>query len=123
ASDVIAAVRAGLDLDMPGTGAGSAALIAAVQEGTLDEAVLDRAASRVAELARALVADRMPVSAFDPEAHHTLARTIAEQSAVLLKNNGMLPLSSDAEGGIAVIGEFARTPRYQGAGSSHIVPT
>src|SRR4051812_15765151 len=122
ASDVIAAVRAGLDLDMPGTGAGSAALIEAVRSGALDEEILDRAASRVAALAGTIVGGRTsPAPAFDPETHHALARDIAEQSAVLLKNDGVLPLA--AEGTIAVIGEFARTPRYQGAGSSHIVPT
>jgi len=124
ASDVVAAVRAGLDLDMPGTGAGSAALIEAVRSGALDGAVLDRAASRVAELAVALMAARAgQAPAFDQETHHALAKEIAEQSAVLLKNDGILPLSADAGGPIAVIGEFARTPRYQGAGSSHIVPT
>src|SRR4051812_18412234 len=124
ASDVIAAVRAGLDLDMPGTGAGSAALIEAVRSGALEEAILDRAASRVAELAVSLVGGRTSAApAFDPETHHVLAREIAEQSAVLLKNDGVLPLSAQNDGAIAVIGEFARTPRYQGAGSSHIVPT
>jgi beta-glucosidase len=124
ASDVTAAVRAGLDLDMPGTGAGSAALIQAVKEGTLDATILDRAASRVAELAMTLAGNRAtPATGFDIDAHHALAKEIAEQSAVLLKNENALPLSSDTAGSIAVIGEFARTPRYQGAGSSHIVPT
>ncbi|MDX6369047.1 MAG: beta-glucosidase [Gaiellaceae bacterium] len=124
ASDVVAAVRAGLDLDMPGTGAGSAALIEAVHSGILDEAILDRAASRVAELALTLVGGRTsPAPTYGQETHHALAREIAEQSAVLLENDGVLPLSADAAGTIAVIGEFARTPRYQGAGSSHIVPT
>jgi beta-glucosidase len=109
---------------MPGTGAGSAALIEAVRSGALEEAILDRAASRVAELAVTLMGGRTsPAPSFDPDAHHALARKIAEQSGVLLKNDGLLPLSDDAEGPIAVIGEFARTPRYQGAGSSHIVPT
>lgn len=124
ASDLVAAVKAGLDLDMPGTGAGSAALIEAVRNGSIEEALLDRAASRVASLAMSLVGDRTsPVPAFDAEVHHALARDIAEQSAVLLKNDRVLPLSVEADGAIAVIGEFARTPRYQGAGSSHIVPT
>jgi len=123
AADVVAAVRAGLDLDMPGTGAGSAALIEAVRSGALEEAVLDRAAARVAELSVAVVAGRAEAPGFDPGTHHALAREIAEQSAVLLKNDGILPLSADADGPVAVIGEFARAPRYQGAGSSHIVPT
>ncbi|AFR28776.1 glycoside hydrolase family 3 C-terminal domain-containing protein [Arthrobacter sp. Rue61a] len=123
ASDVVAAVRAGLDLDMPGTGAGSAALIDAVTSGTLDEAILDRAASRVVELATTLVGNRAHASDLDVDAHHALARKIAEQSGVLLKNEGVLPLTAETAGTIAVVGEFARTPRYQGAGSSHIVPT
>ncbi|NQX12142.1 glycoside hydrolase family 3 C-terminal domain-containing protein [Microbacteriaceae bacterium VKM Ac-2855] len=124
ASDVVAAVRAGLDLDMPGTGAGSAALIEAVQTGVLEEDILDRAASRVAELAATIVGERTgDVPAFDVDTHHALAREIAERSAVLLKNEGVLPLSTRDRGSLAVIGEFARTPRYQGAGSSHIVPT
>jgi beta-glucosidase len=124
ASDVIAAVRAGLDLDMPGTGAGSAALIEAVNSGALEEAILDRAASRVARLTTTIVAGRTgSAPSFDAQTHHALAKEIAEQSAVLLKNEGVLPLSEYADGAIAVIGEFARTPRYQGAGSSHIVPT
>ena len=55
------------------------------------------------------------------EAHHTLAREAAAESVVLLKNDGALPLPSDAR--IAVIGEFARTPRFQGAGSSQVNPT
>ncbi|MET0861977.1 MAG: glycoside hydrolase family 3 C-terminal domain-containing protein [Microbacterium sp.] len=123
ASDVVAAVRAGLDLDMPGTGAGSVALIEAVKTGVLEEEILDRAASRVAELATTIIGKRTDVHVFDVDTHHALAREIAERSAVLLKNDGVLPLSADTKGGIAVIGEFAPTPRYQGAGSSHIVPT
>jgi beta-glucosidase len=124
ASDVVAAVRAGLDLDMPGTGAGAAALIEAVRSGAIEEAILDQAASRVAGLAMTLVGNRAaPATAFDVDSHHLLARDIAEQSAVLLKNDGILPLSLDSSAPIAVIGEFARTPRFQGAGSSHIVPT
>ena len=122
ASDLTSAVEAGLDLDMPGTGAGSATLVNAVRNGHLEESVLDRAASRVVELALAL-RDRAEPQPLDQAAHHSLAQQIAEQSAVLLSNDGILPLSPQKEGAIAVIGEFARTPRYQGAGSSHIVPT
>jgi beta-glucosidase len=75
-----------------------------------------------------LVARGMPVldldESFDQEiqdAHHALAREAAAESVVLLKNDGLLPLPSDAR--IAVIGEFARTPRFQGAGSSQVNPT
>jgi beta-glucosidase len=58
---------------------------------------------------------------FDADAHHALARQAAAESVVLLKNDGLLPLPADAK--IAVVGEFARTPRFQGAGSSQVNPT
>jgi beta-glucosidase len=121
--DRVAALAAGLDLEMPPNfGVSDAALVAAVEAGRLDEAVLDRAVERVlALIERAQSAD--PV-AFDAEAHHTLARASAAESAVLLKNEGeILPLAPRAGETIAVIGEFARTPRFQGAGSSQVNPT
>jgi beta-glucosidase len=58
---------------------------------------------------------------FDVDAHHALARQAAAESIVLLTNDGILPLATDAS--IAVVGELARTPRYQGAGSSQVNPT
>jgi beta-glucosidase len=123
-ADRVAAVSAGLDLTMPGPAdAGDQALVEAVRDGRLDPALLQTSADRV----RALVersATRQPGS-YDAEAHHELAREIACRAIVLLKNEGgILPLGAD-DGGqtIAVIGEFARTPRYQGGGSSLITPT
>lgn len=95
------------------------AIAAAVEDGHLSEADLDRAAASVLGL-RAWVAER--AEPFDVDAHHRLAREAAASCAVLLKNDeSVLPLSTDAR--IAVIGQFARTPRYQGAGSSHINAT
>ncbi|MGA0525638.1 glycoside hydrolase family 3 C-terminal domain-containing protein, partial [Escherichia coli] len=58
---------------------------------------------------------------FDKESHHELAREVAEQSIVLLKNDGLLPLQPETS--VAVVGEFAVKPRYQGAGSSLVNPT
>ncbi len=128
-------VAAGLDLEMPSSsGASDAKVLAAVREGRLSEDDVDRAARRVLELvARAQpgLADPRP---HDAAAHHALAREAAQRSAVLLKNdpvgsNGgdpLLPLEPAAwpDGGtVAVVGEMARTPRYQGAGSSQVVPT
>ncbi|HXT88379.1 MAG TPA: glycoside hydrolase family 3 C-terminal domain-containing protein [Trebonia sp.] len=123
-ADRVAAVAAGLDLTMPGPDdAGDAELVAAVTEGRLDPALLGRAADRV----RALVgkAAARVGGDYDQEAHHALAREIAGRAIVLLKNNGsLLPLDpSDGAASIAVLGEFARTPRYQGGGSSQITPT
>jgi beta-glucosidase len=123
-------VRAGLDLEMPGTaGVGPDAVIAAVRNGSLDEAELDAATRSVLTLVAEHAAGIRPADAGEPALapelaaeHHELARTVAARCAVLLKNDGgILPLKRDAS--IAVIGEFARTPRYQGAGSSQIVPT
>ena len=125
-SDRVAGVSAGLDLEMPGSqGAFDAELTAAVADGSLPEADVDRCATRVVELLQrgqrgsssltsgALTSDR--------DAHHQLGRTAAAAGSVLLSNNGVLPLR--AEGRIAVIGASAETPRYQGAGSSQVTPT
>lgn len=122
-ADRCAAVAAGLDLTMPGPDdQGDRELIEAVRAGRLDPALLARAAGRV----RALIEQaqvRAPGS-YDEAAHHALAREIAGRAIVLLKNDGgVLPLAPDGTGSIAVIGEFARSPRYQGGGSSQITPT
>ncbi|WP_456284041.1 beta-glucosidase [Microbacterium sp. JZ101] len=119
-----AAVAAGLDLTMPAAGSRHAADIrAALDRGDLDEAAIDLAVSRILTVHDRLRAARGETPAVDHDAHHALARRIAAESTVLLANeDGILPLSAD-EGSIAVIGEFARSPRYQGAGSSHIQPT
>ncbi len=118
--DRVAALAAGLDLQMPGDGDGDAAVVRAVRSGDLDEAVVDASARRVADLA----GRRAPATGvFDTDAHHALARELAASCAVLLKNDGAaLPIGADVRR-IAVIGEFAAAPRYQGGGSSHINPT
>ncbi|MGV2984376.1 glycoside hydrolase family 3 C-terminal domain-containing protein [Microbacterium sp. AGC85] len=122
--DPVAAVAAGLDLEMPSSGDRGPSLIeAAVSAGELDEALLDQAVSRLLTVHDRLRDDRTEVTA-DLEAHHQLARELAAAGSVLLANEGdLLPLDPAQGGDIAVMGEFARTPRYQGAGSSHIVPT
>jgi beta-glucosidase len=118
--DPAASLRAGLDLQMPGTGGVSAQRIAdAVRAGELDEEDLDRAVGRVLALT-GLAAQE--AEAFDADDHHALARDVAAECAVLLKNDGpVLPLASGSR--IAVVGEFARTPRFQGGGSSHVNAT
>ncbi len=123
--DRVAGVAAGLDLEMPSSGGvNDDRLVAAVRGGELSEALLDRSVERLLGL---LDRTRPAIEAagrFDATAHHDLAREVARECAVLLKNDHhLLPLESTAAGSIAVIGQFARTPRYQGAGSSQVVPT
>ncbi|WP_082492363.1 glycoside hydrolase family 3 C-terminal domain-containing protein [Leifsonia sp. Root4] len=112
------AVRAGLDLEMPGNGGAWAERVKkAIADGSLSMADVDRAAERVAALAlRARAEATGRPTEIDLEAHHELARRAAAAGAVLLANDGILPLR--AEGSIAVIGPAAETPRFQGVGSS-----
>ena len=121
-NDIVAAAAAGGTLEMPAAGLDSARqLVAAVQQGRLAEADLD---ARAAEVLRLVAEAREPgtAPAVDVDAHHALARRVASRSAVLLKNDeAILPLPRGTR--VAVIGDFARTPRYQGAGSSAVNPT
>lgn len=116
-------VKNGSNLVMPAPGPDAAiGLVNAVKEGRVSEADLDE---RLKELFRVLVsADEVMKKApksFDKDAHHALARKCAEQSIVLLENDGILPLDRNAV--VGIIGDFARNPRYQGAGSSMVNPT
>jgi len=120
AGDRVAALRAGLDLEMPPTGTDDQ-IVAAVRAGDLPEAVLDTACSRLATLATR-TSTREPGEHPDLGAHDALARRAASESIVLLRNDGVLPLDASAGLRVAVIGEFARTPRFQGGGSSRVAP-
>lgn len=124
-SDVVASVAAGLDLEMPATaGASAAKIVAAVESGRLEVAALNRAVERILGVFEDLLARRGETAPPDLDAHHALVRRAAAASAVLLTNSGgILPLSPETGGKLAVIGEFARTPRFQGGGSSHVTPT
>ena len=129
-SSSVASVRAGLDLCMPGPrGDHARSLVEAVRSGELEAGRISEAASHIERLAHRVKAcrDRGLIDAApsltDEEfyrAHADLAREAAAQSAVLLKNDGVLPLNPEAK--VAVIGAFARMPRYQGSGSSRINP-
>ncbi|MGN0506911.1 MAG: glycoside hydrolase family 3 C-terminal domain-containing protein [Lachnospiraceae bacterium] len=115
----VEAVKAGLDLEMPGgSDWNDKKIIDAVRNGELKEEALDTCAVRLTALA--LLAAQTSAASYDKEAHHELARRAARESAVLLKSGGALPVKRGAS--IAVIGEFAKIPRYQGAGSSKINP-
>ncbi|GIF20007.1 beta-glucosidase [Actinoplanes tereljensis] len=119
--DRVEAIRAGLDLTMPGPDdGGDQALIEAVSDGRLPADTLATSAARVQTLVSR--AEATSPATYDTDAHHALAREIAGRGIVLLKNDGaILPLNPTQT--IAVIGESARTPRYQGGGSSQITPT
>jgi beta-glucosidase len=123
--DRVAALVAGLDLEMPpNRGVSDAAIVTAVRTGQLDEHVLDTAVARVLGLVDRATASPEPPPVLDADAHHALARAAATDCAVLLRNEDrLLPLRPSPGDTIAVIGEFARTPRYQGAGSSQVNPT
>lgn len=118
--DHVAAIKAGLDLEMPGKGdASKEEIIQAVKEGRLQESTLNRSALRVLEMAERYGHPKTPAPAYDMEAQHEFARQLADDSIVLLKNeNQELPLSDFAK--LAVIGELAQKPRFEGGGSSHV---
>ena len=123
--DRVAALRGGLDLEMPpNVGVSDAAIVAAVGDGSLYESILDDSVSRVLQLVDRSQPALAARGEFDFDEHHALARRAAHESAVLLKNAGnVLPLQPASGSTVAVIGEFARTPRFQGAGSSQVNPT
>ncbi|MDR2566075.1 MAG: glycoside hydrolase family 3 C-terminal domain-containing protein [Bifidobacteriaceae bacterium] len=118
-------LKAGLDLEMPSSsGHGAAAVRAALAQGRATMEDVDRSVRRLLRLIARAEPATEPGQGYDKEAHHDLARRAAAQSAVLLKNEGgLLPLDPASGGTIAVIGDFARSPRYQGSGSSAVNPT
>ena len=119
--DRVPALQAGLDLEMPGPKAARVkSVIEAVGNGELDEAVLDEAVRRILRIAFK-AAETPKGGTFDAAAHHALARKVAAEGMVLLKNNGILPLKDPQH--IAVIGQAAKSAHFQGGGSSHINPT
>lgn len=122
-NDHTCGVSAGSNLVMPSPGADCAlGLIDAVRSGKISEDVLDE---RLAELIEVIKSTHGAVASsektFDKEKHHEIARRCAEESIVLLDNDGILPLAQGCS--VAVIGDFAKSPRYQGAGSSQVNPT
>lgn len=119
--DRIEGIKAGMDLEMPGNGGrNDLAIIEAVKNGTLSEEALDRVVKRVLALALKGEASSKVMS-FDKTAHDELAKKVASECMVLLKNeDDILPLSDEK---VLVVGDLAKNPRYQGGGSSHINPT
>ena len=119
-SDRVAGVAAGMDLEMPGSGgATDRQVVDAVRSGLLDERLVDESVRRVVALTEFA---SEPTGDLDVDGHHALARQVAADSIVLLKNgDATLPIRPDTR--VAVIGAFATAPRFQGGGSSHINPT
>lgn len=117
--DRVKGIAAGLDLEMPGgMGTQDAAIVKAVQEGRLEESQLDETVERILTFIRDYLDARRPETVIDRKAMSEKSGDFAARCAVLLKNQGLLPLDRSKK--IAFIGEFAERPRYQGAGSSHI---
>jgi beta-glucosidase len=123
--DRVQGVNAGLHLEMPGSGDYNRnKIIAAVQTGKILPATLDKIVAELLAVILEAKDHHRPGVTFDVNQHDKLARTAAGESLVLLKNSGnLLPLDFGNTKTIAVIGAFARRPRYQGAGSSQVNPT
>jgi beta-glucosidase len=119
--DRVTSLKGGLDLEMPGPRERRVkAVLEAVRSGELSESVLNESVRRI--LGIVFKAAKTPKGgSFDKAAHHALARRIAADGMVLLKNNGILPLKGQQH--IAVIGRAAKEAYFQGGGSSHINPT
>lgn len=121
--DRVSGLECGTDLEMPSSGTlNTKKIIASVENGTLDEKVLDKAVGNVIELIEKSKPALKKSYKYDKNKHHNIAKKIAEGSMVLLKNeDSILPLKKGRK--IAVIGEMAKSPRFQGAGTSVINPT
>lgn len=121
--DRAAGIAAGMDLEMPGNGNVNGVAVAdALAQGNLTLAQLDTAVTRILTLIKQSLPSYHETIPCDWDGHHALARRVAAAGTVLLKNDhNLLPLTATQQ--VGVIGAFAKTPRYQGAGSSYINPT
>lgn len=119
-NDRVEALKAGMDLEMPASGGiNDAFIVKAVQDGSLDEAVVDQACERILNVIFKFIENRQQGVTFEYEKDHELAAEAEAECIVLLKNEDeILPLVKDKK--VAFIGKYAETPRYQGGGSSHI---
>ena len=118
-ADRVKCLEAGMELEMPGKNAtNDKQIVDAVNNGTLDIKVLDTAVERILNIVLKYTENKQPETKIDFEADHEEARKIADESMVLLKNDGILPLKRSQK--LAFIGKFAETPRFQGGGSSHV---
>lgn len=119
-NDRVKALVAGDNLEMPYSGGDTDRYVAqAVRDGVISEELLDERVDKILDMVFT-TRKAFDYKHYDKQEHHRLAAEFAEETAVLLKNDGILPL---AGGSVAVIGDFAKTPRYQGAGSSLVNST
>jgi len=119
-NDVVASYKNGQELEMPGVSKGTDKIVLdALEKGLIDQETLDKHAERLVTLILKSMEDAPPVTT-DTASRLKLAQHIAEESAVLLKNDGLLPYQ--AKGRVAVVGSMAKHSRYQGAGSSGVNP-
>lgn len=117
--DRVKGLKAGVDLEMPGgTKESTEEIIKAVKDGSLSEEVLDQAVGNILKFVSASMKNQMKNVSFARDEAHGRSGIFARESAVLMKNEGVLPLENGEN--TVFIGEFAVNPRYQGAGSSHI---
>lgn len=122
-NEPVASIAAGMELEMPSShGVSQKKIVSAVQSGHLSEKVLDRSVERLLTVIFKAVDQKQPAASYNKEVHHRLAREVARETMVLLKNDDeLLPLAKT--GRIALIGALAERARYQGGGSSHVNPT
>lgn len=118
-NDRVKSLIAGMDLEMPGDSVNNTKkVIDAVNSGELDIAVLDKNVERILDISYRYLENKVEGAEFDREGHHKKAGDMAAESMVLLKNDGVLPVSKEKK--VAFIGEYAVNPRFQGGGSSHV---
>lgn len=119
-NDRVKGVAAGMDLEMPGPGkANTQKLMEAVESGALSQEDLDTSVERILKMVFDYAENKREGVAFQYERDHQMARRMAAESMVLLKNDGgLLPLSKEKK--VAFLGKFAEQPRFQGGGSSHV---
>ena len=121
-NDRVKGLVAGQDIEMPGvTKENNLKIVQAVKDGTVAESVLDQSVARILDLIKQTQPSKDKIHHYDFEAHHQLAKEIASEGIVLLKNEEVLPIDSKMK--VALLGKMAKIPRYQGSGSSFMNPT
>lgn len=123
--DRVEGIKAGMHIEMPGVSTINDELIVeAVKIGELEESVLDALVKEILQVVLKAKSQEKEGVELDAQAHHAFARQVAAEAATLLKNdNKVLPITKKKYKKVAIIGEFANNPRFQGNGSSEVKPT